>query len=68
MSSKSKRINPTKEMLREVARTVQRRAQQHPLPFVVRLPGPGNRRDQAAFDDRVAWARASARARRRGLH
>jgi hypothetical protein len=68
MSSKSKRSTPTKETLRDVARTMQRRAAEPSLSFVVRLPTPGNRRDQGAFDDRVAWSRASARARRRGLH
>ena len=68
MSSKSKRTTFTKAMLREAARAAQRRTDDTALPLTMRLPSPGKRRDQAAVDDRVAWARASARARRRGLH
>lgn len=68
MSSKSKRSTPTKDLLRDVARTMQRRAADPSLSFVVGAPSSGDRRDPGAFDDRVAWSRASARARRRGLH
>jgi hypothetical protein len=68
MSSKTKRTTITKAMLREAARAAHRRAHEQALQLVMRLPSPGKRRDQAVLDDRVAWARASARARRRGLH
>jgi hypothetical protein len=69
MSSKIKRTMFTKSMLRDAARAAHRRTHEFALPpLMAQLPGPGKRRDQAALDDRIAWSRASARARRRGLH
>ena len=68
MPSKTKRSIPTKEMLRDAARDMQRRTSPSTLSFMVRATDSGTRRDRAACDDGVAWARASARARRRGLH
>ena len=68
MTTKSKRSNFTKEMLREAARSAHRRMQVTTLPWVVFVPRAAKCGDQAALDDRVAWLRASARARRRGLH
>jgi len=64
MSTKSKRVVIPPKI---TSRGARRHAKSVVAPFVARLPGPGNRRD-AACDDAVAWARASARARRRGLH
>jgi hypothetical protein len=49
-------------------------ARRHPndadaaMPVAVHDRMDGSRSDAAAYDDAVAWARASARARRRGLH
>ena len=68
MSSKSKRTTFTKTMLRDAARAAHRRTHEFALPPMTRLPGPAKRHDPAALDDRIAWSRASARARRRGLH
>ena len=68
MPSKTKRPIPTKEMLRDAVRDTQRRTSPSTFSFVVRAPASGRRRDRAACDDMLAWARASASARRRGLH